>query len=240
MVGCSGLFGVLDGGIEALDPFTFPSLGFVITESALGGDVIDMAWNSAQKSYAIVSDASFNTSLVSWSETSGTLLQTLFSPGGFSLPACAINERGELYVADNDFLAPGLFVFSTASDEMIDGPLATGLPPFHICFDVSDNAVVPVASRTFPLSFSGPWPNPARGIARFQLSLARGTPIRIEAFDAVGRRVRVLANEERSAGKHEIDWDLTDDHGRRVGPGVYWVAARVQGIRYIQRMAVLW
>src|SRR5262249_48175485 len=103
LIGCAGNFGALDGDIEAIDPVTFQNLGVVISEAALGGDVGDVVWHDATHSYAVVSDASFNSSLVAWNPTAGTIIGPVYSPGGFSLPDCERNDRGELYVCDNHF-----------------------------------------------------------------------------------------------------------------------------------------
>jgi hypothetical protein len=106
LIGCTGTFGALDGGVERIDPAAFVSRGFAITEQALGGDIGDIAWNGAGHSYAIVSDASFNASLVAWSAAAHDTLRTVFAPGGFNLPDCEVDPLGELYVADNHLTAP--------------------------------------------------------------------------------------------------------------------------------------
>jgi DNA-binding beta-propeller fold protein YncE len=134
LVGCAGAYGVMDGGIERIDAFTLQDLGVVISETALGGDIGDIAWNGPDHSYAIVSDASFNASVVSWSATTGAMLAPVYAPGGFSLPDCEVDARGELYVCDNRFTAAGVRVFRTGVDTLIAGPLDTGLPPSQIAF----------------------------------------------------------------------------------------------------------
>lgn len=134
LIGCVGTFGVADGGIERIDVASFRSLGLTITEAAIGGDVLDIAWNGPTHSYAIVSDASFNNQLVGWDPTAGTVVDTLFAPGAPSLPDCAINELGELYLADNRFTAPGVRIYRVDADTLIVGPISTGLPPNQIAF----------------------------------------------------------------------------------------------------------
>lgn len=135
LVGCVGLYGALDGGIERIDAVTLQDLGYAITEAALGGDVGDIAWNGPDHSYAIVSDASFDASVVAWSATTGAKLGTVYAPGGFSLPDCEVNDRGELYVCDNRFTSPGVRVFRASADTLLAGPLDTGLPPSQIAFE---------------------------------------------------------------------------------------------------------
>jgi hypothetical protein len=134
LVGCAGAYGVLDGGIERIDAVTLQNLGVVISETTLGGDIGDIAWNGPGHSYAIVSDPSFNASVVAWSATTGALLGPVYAPGGFSLPDCEVNARGELYVCDNRFAAPGVRVFRAGADTLLAGPLNTGLPPSQIAF----------------------------------------------------------------------------------------------------------
>jgi hypothetical protein len=133
LVGCAGAFGVLDGGIVAVDVTTLTA-HTIVTETTLGGDIGDLAWNGPDHSYAIVSDAAFNASVVAWSATTGAKLGTVYAPGGFSLPDCEVNARGELYVCDNRFAAPGVRVFRTGVDTLLAGPLDTGLPPSQIAF----------------------------------------------------------------------------------------------------------
>jgi hypothetical protein len=237
LVGCAGRYGQPDGGIEWVDPAGFASLGYAITETALGGDVLDFAWNGAAHSYAIVSDASFNTALVSWSAGSGERIGTIFSPGGFSLSDCELNDRGELYLCDNDRLAPGLFVFSTPNDQRVAGPLDTGLPPFQVAFGDAPDAV-PVMPG--PLAFAPPSPNPARGLVRLALALARAGDLRIEVFDTAGRRLHEWALGERPTGPAELEWDLRDAAGLRLRSGVYFVRARLDDISIVRRLVVLY
>jgi len=134
LIGCVGDFGVADGGIERIDALNPQSLGYAITEAAIGGDVVDIAWNGATHSYAIVNDAAFNTLLMSWNPTTGAAIDTVYAPGGFSLPDCEVNALGELYVCDNRPLSPGVLVFRTIADTLLAGPFGTGLPPNQVAF----------------------------------------------------------------------------------------------------------
>src|SRR5206468_5801112 len=116
--------------------------------------------------YAIMSDAGFNTVLKSFNPTTGAVLAPVFSPGGFSLADMALNDRGELWVADSKFDAPGLFAFRAGPDTLIAGPLDTGLPPSQLAFDhTTGEASVPLAHPIHVL-LSAPRPNPSRGTVR--------------------------------------------------------------------------
>ena len=240
LIGCAGQYGALDGGIEVLDPFTFRSLGYAITEAALSGDVGDVAWNGPGHSYAIVSDVStFRTRLVSWSAVTHTRLAVIDTTTDFGLADCALNDRGELYLCKNSLSGTtGLRVFSTATDQLIAGTLGTGLPPFQIAFDAENTDIAAVPSLETTLTIEGPFPNPARDHVRLSLALARTDLVHVDIFDIAGRRVRALVHEALGPGANEIVWDLRDSSRRRVKPAVYWVRANVEAGSIVRRIVV--
>jgi hypothetical protein len=239
LIGCAGAFGVNDGGVDAIDVDALTDLGFVTTEAALGGDIGDLEYFSATHSYAIVSDNSYNASLVSFNPTTGAKLGTVRSPGGFSLPDCAIDDRGEIYVADNGFATAGLYIYRAGVDTLIAGPLATGLPPNQIAFDVARDDVAAVPMPDGDIAFAAPWPNPARDRVAFDLRLGAPARVQIEAFDLAGRRVATLADGQQAAGNARFVWSLRDERGRALGAGVYLVRARIGEHSMLRRVVVL-
>jgi hypothetical protein len=245
LIGCTGRYQVNDGGIAWIDPGTLASGGYAITEAALGGDVLDVVWGSATRSFAIVSDTGFNTALVAWNPTTGLRLSTLLSPGGFSLADAALDDRGELYVCDTDFTSPalGLYVLSASTGATLAGPLDLGLPPVEVAFDQVANAIptaVPTArpAAAAALSLAAPWPQPTAHGAHARLALARPGFANVDVLDLAGRRVRALVAASLPAGSHDVVWDARDDAGRRVAPGVYLLSARVEGSDVSQRIVV--
>ena len=237
LIGCAGSYSALDGGVEWIDPVSFTSLGPAITEAALGGNISGIAWYTADHSYAVIYDASFNGVLVSWSANTGTKLGTLFSASG--LNDLGLDDRNERYVCDGTFTAPGVRVWSVPADLSIAGPLDTGLPPNQITFDRVSGDVAGVAPAVAAVAFAAPWPNPARVAVALELGLARSGTLTVEVFDAAGRRVRTLAAGAREAGPVRLRWDLVDDAGRRVPAGLYLVRARGAGVESARRVVVL-
>ena len=238
LIGCVGFFGVLDGGAEWIDPVNFASLGFAVTESVLGGDIGDIVWNGPARSYAIVSDASFNTLLVAWN-TSGQNLGTLYAPGGFSLTDMALNDRGELYVCNNSLLNPGLHVFAAASGAHLAGPLDCGLPPSSVTFDAPSEQVLAVPVAAVANWLAAPSPNPASQVSWLRFNAPLPMDARVTIHDALGRRVRTLLDGPVAAGRVERAWDLRDDAGNAVAPGVYLVRLDRGGMVASRRIAVV-
>lgn len=90
------------------------------------------------------------------------------------------------------------------------------------------------------VSFSAPWPNPARASVRCAVALPRTAMVEVDAFSVDGRHIRRLAGGWHPAGRREIAWDLRDEAGNRVPAGVYLVRARLDGTVWSERVAVVW
>jgi DNA-binding beta-propeller fold protein YncE len=247
-IGCTGHWGLLDGGIAEIvvpgwahgQPAAITCAGYAITEGVLGGDAVDVVAYGAAHSYAIVSDASYNTSLVAWDPEAGTKLTTLYATGGYCLTDIALDDRRELYVCNSSFETPGLHVFAAGSDVRLAGPIATGLPPVQVVFDQAEGPVdVTEAPAPSGFALAPPAPNPARSSVRFAFTLAEPGSARVEVFDPAGRRVRVLEGGDHPAGTTSLAWDLRDAGGRRVRPGVYLVRGHAAGTTVDRRLVVL-
>jgi len=74
---------------------------------------------------------------------------------------------------------------------------------------------------TFTLAFDAPRPNPAQSLASFRFTLPTAADVRLEIFDIAGARRRTVAAQSFAAGPHTRGWDLRDDSGQRVAPGIY-------------------
>ena len=74
------------------------------------------------------------------------------------------------------------------------------------------------------LALEAPYPNPTHGRATVRLGLPTSAPVRLEVFDVRGRRVAVLAEDERPAGWHDLAVE-TDG----LAPGVYVVRMAAAG-----------
>jgi hypothetical protein len=89
------------------------------------------------------------------------------------------------------------------------------------------------------LSFSVPRPNPARDLSRFAYTLPEAAQVKVEVFDLVGRRVRLLADESCAAGPRELAFDLQDDRGLRLAAGVYLVRAQLGSTAFLRRLVIV-
>jgi len=87
-----------------------------------------------------------------------------------------------------------------------------------------------------------PAPNPARGPARLSLGISTrelGARAVVRVHDLAGRTVRVVHEGALEPGVHELTWDLRDEGGRAVPPGLYLLRAEVGGFRAVRRLIVV-
>lgn len=220
----AGEYAVIDAaGIERIDLQTWESKGMVVTEAELGGDLIDFALWSAGRGYAVVSDADFNTKLLSFDPTGGAP-EVLYSPGGYVLGDVLAHPSGYLFMVDRDYSTPGVRIYDAESGDFVAGPIDTGLPPFE--FVVLPDGLSNVDDVSIAEVLGSPFPNPAHDVVRLHWSSTAISPVLLEVFDLEGRLIdyRDLNGSPLPGG---LEWRCMDDRGKQVASGVYLI--RVTG-----------
>jgi hypothetical protein len=81
---------------------------------------------------------------------------------------------------------------------------------------------------------SGGIPNPVYAGSELRFAVPAGVQDRIPVFDVRGRVVRDLP-----VSSGECVWDLADDSGRAVSPGIYFVAIDRKGERAVRKIVIL-
>jgi hypothetical protein len=214
---CVGFYGLADGGVELVDPVALASEGLCITEAALGGDVGDVVWVSPTLAYAIVSDASFNTSLKRFNPSTGALIGTLVPGAGYVFTDMELDAAGELFVADQTLGADGLRVYAAATGQLLSPAINLGLAPFDVVMPAGPTAAEAAPALVAQLSA---WPNPFNPAVTLALELPTAGQLDLGVHDALGRRVATLAAGVQPAGRREFVWRPEDLPG-----GVYFARA---------------
>jgi flagellar hook assembly protein FlgD len=78
--------------------------------------------------------------------------------------------------------------------------------------------------------------NPFRGALRLQLTLTAAAPVRLEVYDARGRRVSERDYGVLGAGVHVLGWEGDDRRGSRAGAGSFWVRVKAGSVTYRQQV----
>ncbi|RKZ13845.1 hypothetical protein DRQ53_03470 [bacterium] len=222
LVNCTGQYGVQDGGIEMVDPWTMQSDGVLFSEAQLGGDLLDFALLGQTIGWAIRSDASFRTQLVRFDPSTGLVQQVVLSSSGFDLSDLEMSYDARLFVGDRAASNPGIRVYDPVSGALIAGPLDTGLPPFD--FTLLDEIPVSVPPLRLDARLTAR-PNPfnPRVVIRLPLADAPGESM-LEILDLRGRLVQRLAASRDDAGLRWV-WDGRNRDGAAVASGSYFARA---------------
>jgi hypothetical protein len=82
-------------------------------------------------------------------------------------------------------------------------------------------------------------PNPFNPSTMVRFELPAAGRVELAIYDAAGRRVRLLAAQERPAGTHEVRFDGRGDDGRRLPAGVYLCRMQVGEFSQSRRLTLL-
>jgi len=150
-------------------------------------------------------------------DTNGNVLTSFGSsgnaPGQFDTPEkVAVSAAGFIYVSDSVLNFVSLFVPATVDAARSPGEFAV----------------------------YGSVPQPMTSQADIGFALPHAAPVTVGIYDITGRLVRELCRDRcESAGEHEVAWDRSDDHGRRVPAGVYQVLVRSGSFARANKVTVL-
>ncbi len=149
--------------------------------------------------------------------------------------------------AGTDAVAGGLafwpnFMGASVLFELVQGDPYDYLVGYFVRYANETRTPVAVAEGErvhYPLALQAVRPNPASGFARVNFSVPEKAPVTLTVYDISGRRVATLLKGTLEPGLHSVTWNATDDHGRRVPAGVYFVELRQNGKRDLHRLVLV-
>ncbi|MBD3236216.1 MAG: T9SS type A sorting domain-containing protein, partial [Candidatus Eisenbacteria bacterium] len=110
------------------------------------------------------------------------------------------------------------------------------------CWDEQDVRNEEMPRGGIALDLRGWSPNPILGSSTLRYSIDAGsgsTPVDVVLFDASGRRIRQLLHSDQPSGRYALQWNGTDDRGRRVAGGTYFCRVRAGDEERTNRFIVL-
>jgi outer membrane protein assembly factor BamB len=230
-VGSAGQYGIDDGGVETVNLLTGQTTGLQVTESQLGGDLLDFVVSSPSRGYAIVSDSSFRTSLVSFDPRDGSGVETIAATTGYDLVDVEFDGTDQLYLCDRSLSGAGVRVFSTqTSAELTSAPLNVGRPPFLVVLPVDQalTAVPEIAPDL--LQVAALFPNPANPATRIEFTARPDAQVQLDVMDLRGRRLRRHVVRADSNGQGHWLFNGQDSSGRTLASGTYSILLVSDGI----------
>ena len=133
-----------------------------------------------------------------WSEEENWKNETVFDdPVCGSYSSLAVDDRDAIHIAFNH---------ETNGDLM---------------YAFSTGVAAEISPATQNLSLVIDSPSPVPGPLHLSVCLETSGLLKLAAYDISGREVRLINDDTRQRGNHRILWDLRDNAGRLLPPGVY-------------------
>ncbi len=245
IVGVVASFGDREGGVDLIDTRSNRSLGLVVGESELGGDINSLVMVSGDVGYAVISDENFVNLVRSFNLRTGEVGAPLQGLSGGFIADLAV-DGGRLIVADqgsfSDPNSAGLKIYDAAEGTLLAGPIVTGLPPVSIVV-LSDmavpTAVATEAAQPQRAGLGRAYPNPFNATVLIPFAVQGEAAVELVVYDALGRKVRTLASGTVLAGARALRWDGRDSAGQTVGNGAYFVRLQMGQRRETAKIMLL-
>ncbi|HET7226206.1 MAG TPA: hypothetical protein VFK69_10895 [Candidatus Eisenbacteria bacterium] len=147
----------------------------------------------------------------------------LFHPGGCSPAYWATNADAVLSLSHGSLP----YTPATSGDYLVVVTNEVGLSgTYGISVNAGTAAVDEPAERV--TRFAAITPNPGRGDAQLEFTLAQPARVAFEVVDLAGRRVATLGDAQYPAGRHALPWEGRSG-AASLAPGVYLVRMQVDG-----------
>jgi len=83
------------------------------------------------------------------------------------------------------------------------------------------------------------YPNPFNPVTTIQYALPKASDVKIEIYNILGQRVRMLVNEHQDPGYKMVHWDGKDDRGVEVSSGIYLYRIQAGDFEKCKKMTLL-
>lgn len=237
LVGCTGFFGMQDGGVDVVDLSALTSLGLEITEAQLGGDLVSLTAGGDGRRHAVVAGADFATALKAYTPSGAVTL--LHQGVGYHHAHIAFDGDFQVFVADRRPGQAGIRVYDAASGaQLTTAPIATGLAPSYLVLPEVQAVPVPHLLPSL-VSLAPPYPNPANPRTRVEITAPAGASIDVRVIDLRGREVRRHTLAADAGGQASWEFDGLDKSGRALASGVYRVTAAGAGGFAVRSLALV-
>jgi len=83
------------------------------------------------------------------------------------------------------------------------------------------------------------YPNPFNPQTVITYTIPRSSHVRLAVYDLLGKRIRLLLDESKQAGRHQAAWDGTNEKGEAVASGNYLYRLDADGVALSRRMTLV-
>ncbi len=156
-------------------------------------------------------------------------MDTGFTPG----PGNRLTEPCDTFYFDDEWRWDSGYCYKVAAVDVHGNESECAL----LCSDGITGGETSAAPRASFLQQNHPNPfNPATTIS---FGISEPASVTLKIYEAAGRLVRILLNENRTAGRYEVTWDGRDTAGRQAASGIYFYTLNAGDFRETRKMVLL-
>lgn len=83
------------------------------------------------------------------------------------------------------------------------------------------------------------FPNPFNPATSIRYTLSNTSHVKLEIFNTLGQRVKLLVQGSQPIGTHRVEWDGTDDGKKTVASGVYYYRLQANNYTNVKKMTLI-
>jgi TolB protein len=147
------------------------------------------------------------------------------SPDGSKIAFCScppgLVDHWEIYVMNVDGTSISRLTYTSGTDTSVDPDWR----PLKSTTEIQDKGV----SLPVDMTLYQNYPNPFNPSTTIRYELQRGSAVKLEVYNVLGNKVKVLVNEMQLSGIHSVVWDGSDHSGQKVASGIYFIRLSQEG-----------
>ncbi len=101
---------------------------------------------------------------------------------------------------------------------------------------ITDNNAPDISGLT---KINGLYPNPFNPDTRISYEIAQDSYVSLNIYNLKGQLVKKLVSDRLTAGKHDVSWHGTDDNGRPVSSGIYFIRLNNKGLVKVHKAILM-
>jgi len=126
-----------------------------------------------------------------------------------------------------------------ASSSSIGDMFGQSTPPIVILDLVSTAVEQQKSAQPADYALSQNYPNPFNPNTAISYSVPTSTHVTLKIYNVMGKEIKTLVNETRSAGIHSVTWDGTNNAGQKVTSGIYFYSLKADNFTDTKQMILM-
>ena len=223
-------FNVLTASSQAMNGFNVKFQA--TTQTSLTGFVTSGTWYTGfSGTYTVPGTGAQNIDMTSpyfvWNGTSNLLVEICYDNSAYTSYSTVASTSAS-------GMTWGYYTDNSTGCTMTGGSAQANRP--NTCFTFTTGVGVNPTGSELPkvYSLSQNYPNPFNPVTKINFALPKNGLVTLKIYDVLGREVRALVNEVKSAGQYSVDFNASE-----FSSGVYFYKLEADGFSDIKRMMLI-